>query len=175
MSSRTLRWHRLRKKSESLWAPSLRGRLKWYTRFHPCNGCPTSRFVLFLDGKPLWDYPMSFFDDGSGDPLCGRGTALNRVVPDHYGTDPLITMQWYLDKPRDDLFSPMIEERRGYKGRIHTTDYDEFDLGDILRACDRRIGFKRLSWWALFELGAGSPARKVLAARFEGRKGALGT
>lgn len=175
MSSRTIRWHRLRKKSESLWAPSLRGRLKWYTRFHPCNGCPTDRFILYLDGKPLWDYPMAFLDDGTGETVSGRGIPLNKVVPNHYGTDPLITMRRYLDLPRTDLFGPMTESWRGYQGRINTTDYDQFDLGDILRACDRRVGFKRLAWWAMFELNAGSPARKVLAARFEGRKGALGT
>jgi hypothetical protein len=139
---------------ESLWADSLKGRLTCETIWYPADGCPGERMILRLDGEVIWDYPMQFYGDSANPPRYGA--AIFKSYGSWYYDPPTKIVGRYIDTPRDELFLPMKQ--------------DDYLLGDILRAADRRIGYKRLIWWAAFEMtGNGNPARKVLGVRFENK------
>lgn len=150
-----MRWPNMQRVMESLWADSLKGRLTCETVWHPADGCPGARMILRLDGETIWDYPTDFFGDANNQPRFGKYIIKN--YGSWYYDAPTRIVGRYIDTPRDELFLPMKD--------------DDYGLGDILRAADRRVGYKRLVWWSVFEMqGNGNPARRVLAARFEGKK-----
>ncbi|RYD63401.1 MAG: hypothetical protein EOP83_12260 [Verrucomicrobiaceae bacterium] len=134
---------------EALWAPALHGRLTCEAYIHSTEGVGGSRMILRLDGEAFWDHPTMFFDHLD---LPTRWTPIQKNYGSWYYPIPLGLIEAYMNTPVVELMEP-----------IHGDDYD---LCDILRAADRRIGFKRLMWWAMFEMPAGSLAKKVLAVRF---------
>jgi hypothetical protein len=117
---------------------------------HPSEGVGGSRMILRIDGVSFWDFPSDFF--GSGLNPSPRGTTIQKNYGSWYYPPPIEVVERYINTPVAELFEPIRD--------------DDHDLCDILRAADRRIGFKRLMWWAMFEMPSGSLARKVLKARF---------
>lgn len=178
-----MNWKALKAKIEGLWAPSLQGRMAIHRTHHATGGSPVARYWITLDDKVIWDYPMHFLERHEWDdtiqayrtfqPRRGKG------IPTWPGgaspRDVDRCLQFYLDTPRDKLMEPLIQVRLiggRYGGTPieRETDMNQWDIADLLRAADRRVGYLRLTWWAMFELDGGNPARKVLGARFEGKK-----
>lgn len=156
-----MRWDNVRRRMVDLWVPHLRDRIAIETDWHPKDTVGTSRIILSMDGRSFWDFPTDYYGTYPNRAKGWPGSAAPRGQTIYKGSwddehIPVRFIERYLDTPRDELFEPI-------KG-------DYWDLGDILRAADRRIGYERLMWWSFFgDLDMGSPARTVLAARFENR------
>lgn len=144
-------WRNLAACVDDLIAPNLRGRLVMGHHRMARDGEWCGSYWFDLDGERIFHLPGPYADKGWG---AGRirypaiyrwddATMFERVI----GT--------YLDTPRDELLEPIAK--------------DAWGITDILRAADRRLGFMRLSFWALASLETG-PARRVLAARFADRR-----
>jgi hypothetical protein len=144
---------------EALWAPSLSGRLTCETVWRAQEGCGGSRMILRLDGEVFWDFPEMFFQDPKY-PHDPKRT-LNKYYGSWHYPVPIDLIETYLNCPIDELFDTQSDA-----GKSRWKN-DENGLLDILRAADRRFGFKRLTWWSLFELESPSLARRILAARFK--------
>jgi hypothetical protein len=144
-------WDNLAACVEDLIAPPLKGRLTIGHHKMARDGDWCGRYWFDLDGQRIWELP-------------GPWASLHYSA--HYWNSPSIT-RWedasiterligtYLDTPRDELLEPI--------------ERDKYGLTDILRAADRRIGFLRLSFWAMATLDT-RPARTVLGARFADRR-----
>lgn len=144
-------WSKFKKRVEALWADDLDMVIHCTAYRHSTNhdSYEIPRFWVVLNGNTIWDFPGPFIED----------TNTGRLPDIRYWLDnqsfASFVLREYLDLPRDKLFEP-----------IH--QYDQWELGDILRAADRRIGKNRLLEWAK-TLDEENPARKVIEARF-GRK-----
>ena len=158
------RWSKLKSKVEALWAPELllaihcnvfRKVTKHFTFDEP-------RHWIVLNGKVIWDFPGPFLKP---DVLVGHtpkpkpeprgewldywesGYGWNGVEP----STPSFLMETWIDRPRDRLMAPVEEDR--------------WELTDILRAADRRLGRAALLRWAA-TLDGEHPALCVYAHRY---------
>lgn len=140
----------MEKKLSEYYDPRLAGRIKWEVRFHAADGDSSAQFILKIDDEVIWCYPTDYYtQDKRWD---DTGKTVWKFDADYSGTRPEVTIRKYMALPKDRLFDPIDRD---------------FQLADILRACDKRLGFKRLMWWAFFEMEGGrNPARKVLKARY---------
>lgn len=160
--ARTGEWERMIERITLLWAPSLRSRLRFVNHRYTNKGSPAPRVELLLDGERIWCFPDDYLDAHTQ----GWVSHPYRVMrsggwTDYSARDLYGTFRNYLDTPRDKLLEPI----EGLK--LSKTEFCDYHVHDILRAADRRIGYKRLLWWTITEMGSGaSPARKVLTARF---------
>lgn len=122
------------------------------------------RHWIVLNGQVIWDFPGPFLRPGL-DP--GRTP---RVKPEPrgdwldywesgYGMDglqpstPSFLMETWIDRPRGQLMTPIEEDR--------------WELTDLLRAADRRLGRAALTCCAK-TLDKGHPVLHVLEARWSG-------
>lgn len=144
-------WSNLAACVEDLIAPPLKGRLTLGHHKMARDGDFCGTYWFDLDGKRIWELPGPWAtDDAKG--YYYRSPYFCRWE-DASITERLIGT--YLDTPRDELLEPI--------------EKDQWGLTDILRAADRRIGFLRLSFWAMSSLDT-RPARTVLGARFAHRR-----
>ncbi|RYD39760.1 MAG: hypothetical protein EOP83_36285 [Verrucomicrobiaceae bacterium] len=151
------RWSKTKRDIESLFADGLD--LQIHANVYTHGSGPSQqqlpRHYAVLDGTIIWDFPHDY--------LASVNPDADRVIPYPLypywkglgnKSDPASIFRDYIDTPRDELLTREIE-------------HDDHDLGDILRAADRRIGRTRLFAWALVKLPRfDCPARKVLKARF---------
>jgi hypothetical protein len=143
-------WSKLKSRVEALWAPRLGLAIHCTSyvlgRSHDHN--KLSRHWFLLDGRIIWDFPGPFLDEdckrGGPAPGASRSFPNGRDVISHLLRD-------YLDRDRDRLFEP-------FEG-------DDWELTDILRAADRRLGKAALTAWAA-KLDGEHPAHPVLDRRF---------
>jgi hypothetical protein len=143
-------WSKLKARVEGLWVPKL-GLAIHATRYDVKhhNGKPEglSRHWLRLGKETIWDFPGQFFEHrgGRGQPVLSWPSRPNggEVIGD--------LLRDYLDRDRDRLFEPF--------------EADGWELTDILRAADRRIGRDKLQAWAE-GVDDQHPALAVLKARF---------
>lgn len=144
------RWSKFKKNIEAFWLDELDMVIHCtaYRHFgHSKYELP--RYWIVLNGEMIWDFPGPFIN----------GTNAGRL-PDipywlHNQCFASYVMDEYVSLPRENLFD-----------KIHN---DDWELGDILRAADRRIGKNKLLEWGK-SLHTDNPARKVLAARFPKRE-----
>lgn len=145
-------WSKLKSRVEDLWVPRLGLQIHCtvYYRPHPGGSAPHrgSRHWITLNGDILWDFPAPFLRDP---PARGRLAPGSLAFPNG-GTLIGELLRDYLDRERDRLFEPFED--------------DGWELTDILRAADRRIGRERLLAWA-DTTDEGHPALAVLRARFD--------
>jgi hypothetical protein len=148
-------WSKFKKRIESFWAENLDMVVHCtaYTYHTNHSSYEIPRYWIVLNGEMIWDFPGVFVRGYGGG--YGRGKSTDRLPSIQYwlSTEAFASqvMEQYMDCPVANLFD--------------TLKYDEWELGDILRAADRRIGKKRLLEWGK-TLHEENPARKVLAARF---------
>lgn len=137
-------------------APELSGRFAFVMHRYTNGGSPAPRIELHIDGEAVWRFPDDYFEQSMGrhqHNIVGRwGSWTDDEARGLYGK-----FRTYLNTPRDKLLEPI--------------DHDEYHVYDILRAADRRNGYKRLLWWTITAMPAGvngrsNPARRVLQARF---------
>ncbi len=146
------RWSSLKQQIEALFAPGLDLQIHCthYSKYD-CMGIePEVRYWMVLDKRILWDCPSQFWEHKQpklGKPIVYWEDMLWRSP---VGSCIAETIRLYLLRPRDQLFEPI--------------ERDDWLLGDMLRAADRRIGRVRLSAFAR-SLSDGNPARKVLERR----------
>jgi hypothetical protein len=162
-------WPKIKEKIETLWVESLRGRMEIHHTVFPSEGSACRRYWITLDGEIVWDFPKPFYGTSVDPPP--RGAPINKAWEGEHEVDRMLLA--YLSAPRAMLMETFVGVRRySYLSKNPPTEHllDQWDLGDMLRAADKRLGYTRLMYWAFFELDGGSPARKVLSARFENRK-----
>lgn len=161
-------WSKLRSRVEALWVPALPMRIHAtsyaHVLRHEVEHLP--RHWITLDQAVVWDFPFPFivpnvpkrgqvvgyYDDAYHvhdqtlkpiEPICTRfGRPLSSIVA--------ILLRQYLDRPRAALFEPF--------------EQDGWELTDMLRAADARVGRRRLAAWAR-TLDAGHPALAVVRRR----------
>lgn len=144
-------WSKLKSRVEELWVPKLGLQIYCtvYYRSHPGGSKPNrgSRHWITLNQEILWDFPTAFLRDPPGRGRLGPG---NLSFPNG---GKLIgnLLRDYLDREKDRLFEPFEE--------------DGWELTDILRAADRRLGRQALLEWSK-PFDDEHPALAVLAARF---------
>jgi len=100
-----------------------------------------------LNREIIWEFPGKFIDG-----VLKQDTRLPAI---QYWLDnncfASFVIDAYVNLSREELFDPINK--------------DQWELGDILRAADRRIGKAKLIEWSK-TLAPENPALKVLAARF---------
>jgi hypothetical protein len=100
-----------------------------------------------LNREIIWEFPGKF--------ITGSKNQDTRLPAIRYWLDnqcfASFTLDDYVSRPREELFDDLTN--------------DQWELGDILRASDRRIGKAKLLEWAK-TLPPENPALLVLAARF---------
>ena len=138
---------KLKKKIESLWSPNLDMQIhaNYYQKAH------AERWWIALNGEIVWDFPAPFVGYNRLTPMGARLPMIQ-----HFGSFECQIIKNivvpFMTTPVDELL-------------IAKFDHDEWELGDILRAADRRLGKKRLREWAV-TLDPGNPAIKIMNARF---------
>ena len=144
-------WSKLKSRIEALWTKDLP--LAIHCTSYPFNtpGTPVrvSRHWITLDKAILWDFPGPFLSE-----TPARGRSAGEFASSAYPNGGSIIgelLRDYLDRPRDALFEPF--------------DEDGWELTDILRAADTRLGRQALLMWSV-ALDDGHPARRVLTRRF---------
>lgn len=149
-------WSKLKSRVEALWADNLPLAIHCtsYPWPHPGRPEQISRHWITLSKRIVWDFPGPFLSDdrARGGPVVDASS--------HFPNGGSIigeVLRQYLDRPRAALFEPF--------------DDDRWELTDILRAADRRIGAQALRAWSL-ELEADHPAGAVIEYRL--RKGSRG-
>ena len=150
----TRRWSKLKSRVESLWVPALPLSIhaNVFVQHTTHWNLDEPRHWITLGKEIIWDFPGPFM---RAEPPRGR-----RIVywEDAYGwgggngqSSVVATLlHQYLERDRGRLFEPF--------------ENDHWELGDILRGADRRIGHKKLVEWSE-RLGQGSPARIVVERR----------
>ncbi|RYD64919.1 MAG: hypothetical protein EOP83_08615, partial [Verrucomicrobiaceae bacterium] len=121
---------------ESLWVPELRERMHF--RFEPYSrdNSPVSRLTLLLDNEPVWTFPNDYFDYGfnpGGNKVQRWGWHTTYSAHHTYGV-----FCDYIDRPLDQIFD--------------NTEKDRWDIPALMRAADRRLGYKRLMWWMFMDM-----------------------
>jgi len=143
-------WSKLKSRIEALWADGLG--MSIHCTSYPFNtpGAPVrvSRHWITLGKEILWDFPGPFLSEGRS-----RGGPVDNAYPGFANGGSVIgeLLREYLDRPRELLLHPFTEDR--------------WELADILRAADRRLGKEALQSWSR-DLGADHPAKRVLDKRF---------
>ena len=142
-------WSKLKSRVEALWADKLQLAIHCtsYQWPHPGRPEPVSRHWITLSKAILWDFPGPFL---STDRIRGGPVAYASLHFPNGGSIVGELLREYLDRPKAALFEPF--------------DNDQWELTDILRAADRRIGRQTLSAWGA-GLDAGHPACAVIEAR----------
>lgn len=142
-------WSKLKSRVEALWAPGLGLSIHCTSYPFATPGSPhrVSRHWITMDKSIVWDFPG---------PFLGEDRARGGPVPDadrHHangGSVVGVLLRDYLDRSREALFEPFAD--------------DAWELTDVLRAADRRLGREALTAWAA-KFDAGHPALKVLTRR----------
>jgi len=141
-------WSKLKARVEDLFVPSLDIRIhctkyRYYTN-HDHYDVP--RHYIMMAGEVIWDFPGPY--------LRSKGNPYAPPIDYQWGfaNGVASVLRQYLDCPKDKLLETQFEE-------------DHWFLGDMLRAADRRLGFKRLTVWAMM-MDTPNPAKPVLLARF---------
>lgn len=108
------------------------------------TNCP--RYWISLDKEIIWDYPKDFrasIDSKISDikfyPYINDTGSISNLIRE------------YIDTPKDEILSKSFEN-------------DHWDLIDILRASDKRIGIRRLK--ELKEAANNPAVHKIIEARF---------
>jgi hypothetical protein len=150
-------WSSLKRQIEALWVPDLPLAIHCtvYKRITKHWTLDEPRHWIVFDREIIWDCPGPFMIPN---PERGRAiTYFEDIYWGPHGSSVIANLlRQYLDRPRDRLFKPF--------------EMDRWELIDILRAADRRLGRETLLTWAK-TLDAGHPAHKVLAARFGHEQG----
>lgn len=157
-------WRTIKQKIESLWADELVGRMSIHHEAYARDGSSSGSYWITLDDDVIWDFPRQFYGDRLNPPP--RGEPIDKRWGAMWETERVL--HTYLDLPRTELFHELHMEY--YYAPAKHYPIDRWDLGDILRAADRRLGYRKLMYWAIFQLDGGSPARDVLRVRFQNRK-----
>ena len=144
-------WSKLKSRVESLWDPALPLTIHCTAYANSADRKGESRFSrhwLVLKKAVIWDFPGQFVSE---EPACGVRFAAG--APGwHFGGSIIgVLLRDYIDRSPAALFDPFPE--------------DGWELTDLLRAADRRLGKKVLSEWAR-TLRADHPAHRVLETRF---------
>lgn len=142
-------WSKKKKLIKALWDERLNLDIhcdvyKYHTN-HDAYELPS--YTVVLNKEPIWDFPGKF--------ISYTKNRIERLPAIQYWMDKDcfagFVLDAYIDQPKDKLFEPLPS--------------DSWELGDILRAADRRLGKKRLLEWGE-TLHEENPARKVLVERF---------
>ncbi len=159
----TRRWSKLKSRVEALWVATLPMAIHanvWVKHTTHWN-LDEPRHWVTLDKTIIWDFPGPFM---KSEPPRGR-----RIVywEDAYGwgggrksSVVASLLRNYLDRGRHHVLEPF--------------EHDHWELGDILRGADRRIGHKKLVDWSE-RLDQRSPARIVVERRCGPRAPLAGT
>ncbi len=147
-------WSRLKTPVQRLWAEGL----------HMSINCSVHKVVtkhwvldeprhwITLDKRVIWD-TGSFLRSASAPGRGRRTETFEEIYWGPHGASVVANLlRQYLDRPRERLFEPF--------------EADEWELTDVLRAADWRLGKAALLHWAE-ALDAQHPARAVIAARFD--------
>lgn len=144
-------WSKLKSRVEALWDPALSLAIHCtaYTNSVTRRDHRLSRHWLMLEKAVIWDFPGQFLDE-----IPARGRKFTGAEHGWANGGSVIgdLLRDYLDRPVSDLFAPFED--------------DGWELTDILRAADRRLGKRILLDWAR-GLDDAHPAHRVLRARFE--------
>ena len=146
-----MRWSARKKRLEAFFADGLA--LLFHANSYRHEGTNNwhnlERWYAVLNGEIIWDFPSPFIT------WTRKGEEQTRLPSLPYHGQPeanqATVMDAYASRPIADLFEPIQN--------------DDWELGDILRAADRRLGKARLLEWGK-DLAPENPARKVLEARF---------
>ena len=147
-----MRWTARKKRTEALWVDGLKMVIHANAYRHSTSHSwyDLERWYVVLNGEIIWDFPAPFVV------WTVKGETQTRLpsLPYYGGSDcnQAQVMDAYSDRPLVDIFEPI--------------EKDHWELGDILRAADRRLGKARLLAWGK-DLAPENPARKVLEARFK--------
>ena len=143
-------WSKLKAPIERLWADGLHMAIHCtaYSNSRERRDSRLSRHWIVLNKAVLWDFPGQFLAEAPA-----RGRQAPEATPQfpNGGSTIAPLLRDYLDRPVEHLLDPFVD--------------DDWELTDILRAADRRLGKARLLDWGL-SLDADHPAHKVLSARF---------
>lgn len=143
------RWSKLQKQLYQIIDPAIGFQIQCrvYAMDSLCGSTGIPRYWITLGKEIIWDYPKHFVSKGF----------LDRHLPykwpyatDVSGISDLIRN--YIDTPREQLL-------------IKTFQEDVWELVDILRAADRRLGNRQ--WDLLEQRTQTEAARKILARRRE--------
>jgi hypothetical protein len=145
-------WSKLKSRVEALWSDTLPLSIHC-TRYDLGAHAGTSlhahasRHWITLSKRIVWDFPGPFLR-----PDRARGGPVEHASIHHPNGGTVIgeLLRQYLDRPRPALFEPFGE--------------DLWELTDMLRAADRRVGKAALRAWGA-GLDEGHPARPVIEAR----------
>ena len=166
-------WSKLKSRIEALWVPgmSLAIHANSYTHDSGHDKYQLPRHWLLLDKQIIWDFPGPFLHPKQ--PVRGQqiihwyDITMVRSPDEKPVTHPptgntlttlasttssmiAILLRQYLDRPRDKLFEPF--------------PLDQWELIDMLRAADARVGRSKLAAWAS-TLDDQHPAQPVLRSR----------
>jgi hypothetical protein len=104
-----------------------------------------SFFQVKLDGEIIWRFPKDTNQQINGSIFFKEGELLHGKGIEY----PIMSIIKYLDLPKDQIL-----------------DYeDKAGLADVLKVCDRRIGFNRLKNLELL-----NAAKKIFDARFKNKQ-----
>ena len=148
------RWSKLAKQLYELVDESIDFKLHCtvYKMQSRCGSTDLPRYFITLAGEILFDYPKDFVLKSGGVKSLAGG-ALAKIYP--YGNDigdigELI--REYIDTPKEELFAKHFDE-------------GGWELANILKAADKRIGKRRLQ--ILAKNKKNQAMQKVIAARLE--------
>ena len=150
------RWSKLKSRVEDLWSPALPLAIHanvWVKRTRHFT-FDEPRHWIILDRRIIWDFPAPYMrpNPPRGKRIETWEEAYGWSHGDGESSTAAILLRQYLDRERERLFDAL--------------DHDHWDLGDILRAADRRIGRERLAAWSA-GFDCQSPARMVVERRLE--------
>ena len=144
-------WSKLQRELYKLRAPELEFQIHCATMRMECGSTDLPRYWITLGKKIIWDYPKDF-SECHGPGMYKKPVYLRGGYP--YETDvsdiSCLTRE-YIDTPTDILLNKAFEN-------------DFWNLTDILKAMDRRIGKPHLE--ALEKRTKSFAAERVIAARF---------
>jgi hypothetical protein len=160
------RWSKLKKRVEALWSEDLPMAIHCnvFTKTYKEFTFDEPRHWIVLGGRVIWDFPGPFLKPSSmpgreprakpeprGEWLdyweSGYGSGYGGLAP----STPSFLMETWIDRPRDQLMVPIEEDR--------------WELTDLLRAADRRLGRGVLLAWGE-ALDTNHPALTILRTRF---------
>ena len=137
-----MRFSQLKKLVEDLWVPELDLKLQC-SSYRREGGPPLGRYWITFRGRTLWQAPSEFremLEERTLDDAAPRVTSLLRE---------------YIDTPKEELMTKQFDD-------------DEWELVDLLRAADRRVGKKRLE--ELAQRTTSSAVREVVKLRSEAKR-----
>lgn len=142
-------WSKLQKKLYTIRADGIRFQIqcRLYRMKSQCGSTDFPRYWITLDKEIIWDYPKDFINT----PHPGRKPKVAYpYITDISAISDLI--REYVDTPKEQLMSKSFER-------------DYWDLIDIFRAVDKRIGLRRLDE---LKKTKNLAARKIVEKRLAG-------